>query len=251
MMGVTAILLAAGYATRLYPLTQDRPKALLPLRHGVMLDEVVASVREVPDVTHIILMSNGRFADQFEAWRRANRHENLLLVNDGTQSAEERLGAIRDIELARRHIHPANDLLIVGTDNLFEWSLADFVTQAQAHRPHPSIALWKAPSKTDATAFGVVTRDEQQRITRFVEKSKQPPSDDVAVCVYYFPASMVDSIKTFLSQGGNADAPGYFIAWLVERGPVYGVMMPGAWHDIGTVDAYHRVMNAWQSVHSQ
>ena len=244
-MSITAVLLAAGYATRLYPLTKDRPKALLPLGSGVILDEVIRSLDRVPQLGKRVLVTNSRFAGQFRRWQQA-RQSPIEILDDGTETAEARLGAIRDLNLARKATAPQDDLLVVGTDNLFRWSLADFVSAAQRYRPDPSIGLWQAPSKDSATQFGVVTRDQTGRITAFAEKSPHPPSAEVALCVYYFPAAMGGRIQEFLDGDGNADAPGYFIEWLARRGAVFGIMMPGAWYDIGTLEAYHTVMNVWQ-----
>ena len=243
-MGVTAILLAAGYATRLYPLTQDRPKALLPLNAETILDAVLSSLETVTDVRKRILVTNHRFAEPFRRWQQ-NRRAPVQIVDDGTDAPERRLGAIRDLELARGEAPPQDDLLVVGTDNLFRWPLSEFVAQARRRQPAPSIALWEAPTAGAATQFGVVTRDAASRITAFVEKSPQPPSRDVALCVYYFPSKMCGLIRTFIDEGGNPDAPGYFIQWLAARGPAYGIMMPGPWYDIGTLEAYQTVLKAW------
>ena len=245
-MSIAVILLAAGYATRLYPLTQDRPKALLPLGRGVILDAVVRSLNQVASVRKRVLVTNHRFADQFRAWQQACGAD-IEIVDDGTETAETRLGAIGDLELARRRVDAGDDLLVIGTDNLFRWPLADFVAEAQRYRPEPTVALWEAPSLEVATSFGVVRRDRTSRITEFVEKSPQPPSRDVALCVYYFPVAMGGQIRQFIESGGNVDAPGYFIQWLARHGVVYGVMMPGAWYDIGSLDAYQTVLREWQN----
>jgi len=242
-MSVTAILLAAGYATRLYPLTKDTPKALLPLGEGVILDHIVRELGR--GLTKQILVTNRRFAEAFRRWQQA-RQIPLDVIDDGTESPEARLGAIRDLELARTQGRAQGDLLVLGTDNLFSWSLQDFVSQAQRHAPHASVALWQAPSTQAATQFGVVTLDGSGRITSFVEKSPRPPSTAVAMCIYYFPEAMCGMIRRFLDEGQHADAPGYFIAWLVDRSPVYGILMPGEWHDIGTIEAYEAVCRTWK-----
>ena len=243
-MSLSAILLAAGYATRLYPLTQDRPKALLSLGEGVILDAVVEAVRSVPSVERCILVTNHRFVEQFRAWQHA-RHAAITILDDGTSEVNARLGAIRDLELGRVQGGAAGDVLVVGTDNLFRWSLQEFVTRAQRHRPHPSIALWEAPSKAEATQFGVVEIDHEHRIISFEEKPAEPSSALVALCVYYFPQQMCDQIQRFLDEGSTADAPGYFIRWLVRQNNVYGVTMPGVWYDIGTLETYRTVVAAW------
>ena len=243
-MPVTTILLAAGYATRLHPLTQDRPKALLPLGRGVMLDEVIATLPEVPDLAKTVLVTNHRFAAQFTAWQR-ERQAPVQVVDDGTETADTRLGAIRDLELARQSGRAVGDLLVLGTDNLFRWPLARFVAQARRHQPHASVALWQAPSREAATQFGVVQQDATGRITQFVEKSPTPPSASVALCVYYFPEPMGGMMRRFISEGGNTDAPGHFVRWLSEHQPVYGIPMDGAWYDIGTLDAYQAALREW------
>jgi glucose-1-phosphate thymidylyltransferase len=241
---ITAVLLAAGYATRLYPLTKEQPKALLPLGAGTILDGVIRTLPDVPDLRKTILVTNHRFASNFQAWQRAAA-PGVQILDDGTSTAETRLGAIRDLALARRQTDPRDDLLVIGTDNLFHWPLAEFVAKARQRAPKPSLALWQAPSKESATQFGVVIRDEHGRVTRFVEKSPAPPSAEVALCVYYFPGPMCGDIQTFLDSGGNADAPGYFLEWLVARGEVYGILLPGAWYDIGSLESYETVQKEW------
>lgn len=244
-MGVTAVLLAAGYGTRLLPLTSDRPKALLELGDGAILDALLRSLETVPERSRTVLVTNHRFAEQFRLWQRARRSA-IEIIDDGTESPEQRLGAIRDLALAASRAPGAEDLLVLGTDNLFRWPLGEFVKAAQAHRPDPSLALWEAPSREAATRFGVVVREASGRITAFVEKSPQPPSSEVALCVYYFPSGMRPDIDRFLRSGGNPDAPGYFLEWLVRERPVYGIMMPGPWYDIGSREAYEEVVREWQ-----
>ncbi len=239
---LTAVLLAAGYATRLYPLTEYRPKALLPLGDGVLLDHIVS--RLSADIGQRILVTNHRFAEQFRQWQRS-RGNDVLILDDGTDAVQTRLGAIRDLELVRTSGGAAGDLLVIGTDNLFTWQMAEFLDAARRHAPHSSVALWEAPSAADATQFGVVLLDAASRITSLVEKSPNPPSRIVSTCVYYFPEAVCGSIRTFIESGGNTDAPGHFITWLVERQPVYGVRMPGSWYDIGTRDAYQQLLNEW------
>ena len=249
-MSITVVLLAAGYATRLYPLTKDRPKALLPFGSGVILDEVVRALTTVADARRVILVTNHGFAEQFRSWQR-ERSAAVTILDDGTQTPETRLGAIRDVELARTQADQSDDLLVIGTDNLFRWRLGDFVREAQRYRPAPTVALWQAPSTEAATQFGVVVRDATSRLTAFVEKSPQPPSREVALCVYYFPAAMQPKIAQFLDEGGNSDAPGYFIAWLVGQGAVYGVLEPGAWYDIGSLASYETAQREWQAFAKQ
>jgi glucose-1-phosphate thymidylyltransferase len=222
---------------------------MLPLGSGVILDGVIRSLKDVPGLGRTVLVTNSPFAEDFRRWQRASGAA-IEIVDDGTTSPETRLGAIRDLDLARKRLPAGDDLLVIGTDNLFEWSLGDFVRAAQRHRPHASNALWRAPSRESATQFGVVLRDPDERITTFAEKSPQPPSADVSLAVYHFPAAMHGRLQQFLAGGGNADAPGYFLQWLARQEPVYGIMMPGAWYDIGSLEAYQDVQRDWSKVAS-
>lgn len=245
-MSLTVVYLAAGYATRLYPLTKDRPKALLPLTRGLILDDIVAAVSRAPGISRQVLVTNHRFAEDFTRWQREARAL-VEILDDGTETAETRLGAIRDLELARMHAGGTGDLLVLGTDNLFSWPVADFLRQAQARAPRATIGLWEAPLLEAVTQFGVAVLDGEGRITRFVEKSPEPPSLLVALCMYYFPEAMTGRIAQFIGEGGNPDAPGYFLEWLVRQEPVYGARMRGAWHDIGSLDTYQAVAKSWRS----
>ena len=245
-MAVTVVLLAAGYATRLYPLTLNKPKPLLPLGQGVILDAVVKSLKQLPGLSRTVLVTNHRCAEEFHRWQQLSGLD-IRVLDDGTSPPETRLGGIRDLELAKKEAAPGDDLLVVGTDNLFHWPLGDFVSQAQAHGPSPSVALWQAPSAASAVQFGVVIRDAENRVVKFVEKSPTPPSMEVALCLYYFPSAMHGKIREFIESGENTDAPGYFIAWLSRKGTVYGIMMPGQWHDIGTQAEYETVVKHWRS----
>ena len=243
-MSVTAILLSAGYATRLYPITKDRPKALLPLGDGVILDEVLRSLDGITALKKRILVTNHRFAGQFRTWREA-REISLEIVDDKTETNETRLGAIRDLELARVHGGAVGDLLVLGTDNLFSWSLAEFVQKAQRYRPEACVAVGTAHSLEAARQYGVVTCDTTSRITAFIEKSPTPPSLQVAHCVYYFPEAICGAFQQFLDSGGNPDAPGYLVEWLVRTRTVYGVPMLGSWYDIGTRESYESAVHEW------
>ncbi len=243
-MAVGVVLLAAGYGTRLHPLTKDCPKALLPLGGGVVMDPMLEAVAGVPGVSKTILVSNHRFIEQFQAWQ-GKVSVTLELVDDGSVIPEQRLGAIRDLLLALSRIDPRDDVLVLGTDNLFTWSLDEFVAAAKAKRPSPTIAVYEVATFEEASQCGVVEMDRQARVLRCVEKPRQPASKTVGLCVYYFPAPMRGRINEFITTGGNGDAPGYFVEWLVQREPVYGFVAGGEWYDIGTTAAYHEAVRRW------
>ena len=243
MSRVSVILLAAGYGTRLYPLTIDQPKALLPLGQGVLLDAVIKKVRALSSVREVVLVSNHRFAGEFEAWRHRTGAR-IMLVDDGTTTPVQRLGAIRDLQLAWQQV-PTDDVLVIGTDNLFSWSLAPFVRRAQRDQSAARVATWHVPRLQDARLYGVVQANRRGQIVRFEEKPAHPASRAIALCVYYFPAPIRKRVAQFVRQRrGQGDAPGRFVAWLAEQEPVYAAPSRGQWFDIGSQESYREVL-AW------
>ena len=242
---VSVVLLAGGYGTRLYPLTTHCPKALLPLHGGVVLDVIVETLRSIEGLSRIVLVTNHRFLKQFRAWH-ATRAVNLKIVDDGSTTPETRRGALPDLLLGLDQVGPRDDVLVLGTDNLFTWSLAKFVAFAKTKRPAATVALRKASSLQVARRCGVVKLDRHGRVTECVEKPQHPPSLIIGLCVYYFPVPSRQRIREFVKRrAANLDAPGYFLEWLVTREPVYGCMTRGAWFDIGSPDAYHHVVRWW------
>lgn len=248
MRACSAILLAAGYGTRLYPLTKDRPKALLPLGQGVLLDQTWEALELLPAIRHRVLVTNHRFAMQFERWRRG-RKATVEIVDDGTTGPRRRLGAIPDLLLGWARV-PQDDVLVIGTDNVFTWSLKPFLHVAHAKRPSATIGTWRVPTLREASLYGVVATDRRRRITRFLEKPAQAPSTAIALCLYYFPAAVKARMTQFLRQGGNGDAPGFFLSWLVQQEPVYAHVATGQWFDIGSRASYEAVL-AWKKRRSR
>ncbi len=247
---VSAILLAGGYGTRLYPLTKDCPKALLPIGERVVLDWIVENVSVVAGLSRMILVTNHRFAEQFEAWRSsrqmAQNGVDLQFIDDGSSSPDTRLGAIRDLLLGMAELGH-EDVLVLGTDNVFGWSLVDFASFAVTKRPAATVALQSVSSLEEARRYAVVELDAAARLTRCVEKPAQPTSLTIALCVYYFPFPVRARLEEFLHTGGNVDAPGYFLEWLVQREPVCGFMTDGPWFDIGDQEAYEHAVQYWVS----
>ena len=246
---ISAILLAAGYGTRLYPLTKNRPKALLPLGRGVVLDRILSGVQSVPGLSRVILVTNHRFVRQFAAWSQQRRAP-LEVVDDGTATPETRLGAIRDLLLGLTRVEQHDDALVLGTDNLFTWSLVDFVAFAKTKRPAVTIALRTVRSRQEASRCAVVELNGDGRLVHCVEKPAQPASLTVSLCVYYIPASSRGRLEEFVKRGGNADAPGYFVEWLVKQEAVYGFMTEGMWFDIGSQETYRRAVQQWRRLPS-
>lgn len=243
---MSVVLLAAGYGTRLYPMTKTLPKALLPIGNGVLLDTIMEHLKGVT-VRKIVMVSNALFFKEFSAWRRQRGLRKLVMINDGSRTPETRLGAIRDLALALKRIPAGDDVLVLGTDNLFTWPLKEFAAFAQARRPALTVAAFRLRSKAQARKFAVVELNAAGRLTRFVEKPAHPSSTTVALCVYYIPAARRGRVAKFLSAGHPGDAPGYFVEWLVRREAVYGFVTGGTWFDVGSHDVYRQVRRRWRN----
>ncbi len=224
-----ALILAAGYATRLRPLTDDVPKMLLPLAERPMLDYLVDRLREVDEIDEIHLVTNARFADAFRDWAP----EDVTVHDDGTTSNEDRLGAIGDIAFAiERGGLEGEDLLIVAGDNLIGYSLADFVAFWRG-KDGSAIAVRDLGDRELLRQYGVVELDDDDRVVGLEEKPAEPKSDLAATASYLYRAEHLAHLPGYLEEGNPPDAPGNFMVWLHTREPVYGYRAEGEWHDIG------------------
>jgi glucose-1-phosphate thymidylyltransferase len=229
---VKAVILAAGYATRLRPLTDDVPKHLLPVGGRPMLDWVLDRVREVEEIDAIHLATNSRFAAAFERWGEAN---GVAVHDDGTASNDDRLGAVGDLRLVIDAAGLEDDeLLVLAGDNLFELSLPGFVAWWRA-RPQPASAvpLHDVGDLELATHYGIADTDAEDRIVQFVEKPSDPPSTLASTLIYLLAPEHVRLVRTYLGEGHSPDNAGSFLGWLARREPVYGHRFEGSWFDIG------------------
>ena len=230
-----ALILAAGYATRLRPLTNDVPKHLLPVGGRPMLDWVLDRVREVQEVDAIHLVTNSRFAPAFARWAEAH---GVTVHDDGTTSNEDRLGAVGDLRLVIEEARLEGDeLLVLAGDNLFEFSLPRFVEWWRA-KPQPAsgVPLHDVGDLELATQYGIAQSDAEDRIVRFVEKPSEPPSTLASTLIYLLPPDHVSLVRTYLDEGRSPDNAGSFLGWLSRRQPVYGYRFAGRWYDIGNHD---------------
>jgi glucose-1-phosphate thymidylyltransferase len=228
---VNAVLLAAGYGTRLRPLTDDRPKHLLPVGGRPMLDSILDSVREVEDVDAVHLVTNHRFAANFEEWAASR---DVVVHDDGTSSNEDRLGAVGDLRLVIEAAGLRDDELLVLGDDLLELSLPSFVDWWRS-KPEPASAvpLHDVGDLELATHYGIAATDADDRIVHFIEKPSDPPSTLAATVAYLLPPSHVRLVATYLDEGQSPDNAGGFLGWLARRKPVYGYRFDGYWYDIG------------------
>jgi glucose-1-phosphate thymidylyltransferase len=224
-----ALILAAGYATRLRPLTDTLPKQLLPVGGRPMADWIVDKVREA-GIDEIHLVTNGRFAPLFEAWSET---AHVIVHDDGTTTNETRLGAIGDVRFVRNQMGWDDDLLVIAGDNLFDYSLADFVRFSAAKNGASAVAVYDVGDRELAKQYGIVDVDAEDRIVGFVEKPAEPPSTLSATATYLYARRHAALVATYLDEGNPPDQPGLFLGWLYTREPVYAYRIAGGWWDVG------------------
>lgn len=229
-----ALILAAGYATRLYPLTKNFPKPLLDIGGQKMLDILLDRLAPIA-LSEIVLVSNRKFLDQFQAWSRTSRLP-VTVLDDGSLDETDRLGAVGDMAFAVKARSIREPLLVVAGDNLFDFSLEPMVQEFQKKNA-PLVGLYEFPKWNHLSKYGIVTLDDGGRFLEFVEKPKDPKSNLVSMCLYVFPAETLPWLTEYLSGSDPKDAPGHYIRWLMSKRSVHGHRFRGTWLDIGDLDS--------------
>ncbi|MBU1007137.1 MAG: nucleotidyltransferase family protein [Candidatus Omnitrophica bacterium] len=234
------LLLAAGYATRLYPLTKNKPKPLLPVAGRPVLEFILDLVEPIKAVDEIFVVTNKKFHADFEDWKAGYKGvKKISIVNDGTLTNDDRIGATGDIDFVIKEKDIKDDLLVLAGDNIFKTGLADFMSFASSKRPSISIGLYDVKDLELAKKYGIVSVDSDNKIRDFREKPKEPTSTLAAECLYFFPKEKIGIMREYLSVGGVKDAPGYFLEWLYKREAVFGYVFEGDnWFDIGDMRSY-------------
>ncbi len=239
---MTCVLLVAGYATRLYPLTKDLPKSLLPVGGKTILERILQKIDALQEaganLSRLVLVSNSRFAGQFGSFMAARSSAlPYVVLDDGTNSNETRLGALADLALAVHTYALDDDLLVLAGDNLFDFSLIDFVAFFRA-KGSDCICAHTLEDSAELRRTGVAELDEHQRVLSFQEKPPEPRSTWAVPPFYLYQRDTLPLLKEYLSEGGNPDAPGNFIPWLCGRKPVHAFTFSGRRYDIGTPESY-------------
>ncbi|MBD0329608.1 MAG: nucleotidyltransferase family protein [Thermoleophilia bacterium] len=228
------MVLAAGYATRLYPLTRDRPKHLLDAGGRPVLEHVLDKVAAIEGIDGLYLVTNAKFAGHFRRWAAgypgALRPE---IVDDGTTSDEDKLGAIGDLGLVLERGAIDDDIVVIAGDNLFSEPLGGFGETGRARRA-PVVGVYDVGRLEEMSKYNAIELDAEGRITFFEEKPRQPRSTLMAIALYYYPRDVLPLIARYLEEGNNADQPGRLVEWLYPRLPVYTWRVPGTWYDIGS-----------------
>lgn len=239
------LILAAGYGTRLYPLTRNIPKALIPIKGKHLLAFIMDKVEDLKKyfkIKEIVIVSNNKFYNCFLDWKKESKVK-VKILNDGSNNPQQRLGAIGDICFALRP-RPKDDWLIIGSDNFFDWRLRDFVHFSLKRKPYPSVGLYNLKERKDASNFGVVKMDSSKMIKEFIEKPKKPPSKKIAVCIYFFPKKSLNFLGAFMKETGRSDVTGKYIEWLISKTKIYGYMFKGRWIDIGHKKSL-KIVRSW------
>lgn len=240
------LILAAGYATRLYPLTENFPKPLLEVKGKPILDWLIEDIDTLGVVNEYVVISNHKFAPHFNAWA-AKKTEPITILDDGTETNETRLGAVRDIQFAIDTLALNDDLLVIAGDNLLDFSLTTFITYAQ-QKNTSCILRYYEPSKEKLLKCGVVTLDENDRILQMTEKSPTPATHWCCPPFYYYKKEDAAKIPEGIAAGCGVDAPGSYVAWLCSQTVVHAMEMPGKRYDIGNLESYNAVKEGYHGI---
>ncbi len=234
------IILAAGYAVRLQPLTLNMPKSLLPVGGRTIIDRILDNVSGIDGWDHAYVVSNGKFFGKFEEWLKGTPlKDKITLINDGSTTNDNRLGAIKDMELVINSGSIDDDTLIIAGDNLFDLDLGRFVSFARAN-DGVSVALYDIGSIDLAKSFGVVKLDKDNKVADFEEKPQNPKSTLISTGIYYFPKNKLPFIHKYVKMHSKLDAPGYYIGWLCKEDKVFGFSFLEDWYDIGNIESYNK-----------
>lgn len=237
-----ALVLAAGYATRLYPITKEFPKPLLEVNGKPIVSHIIEKFSLIKEIDEVFIITNNKFYPFFKKWSRTfSSPKKITLINDLTKSNADRLGAIGDINFALKSNGINDDLLIVGGDNLFSGKLDGFVKFAKLKKPNITIGVYRLKNIKDASRYGVVKIDKDRKVTEFYEKPAKPDSPLVAMCLYYIPSGHLRLIKKYVSMTKKKkDATGKYIDWIKDRINTYSYVFKGKWYDIGD----HKYLNS-------
>ena len=239
------LILAAGYATRLYPLTENFPKPLLKVQEKTILDWLIDDIEASEMIDEYVVISNHKFAEHFEDW--AKDKEKITIVDDGTSSNETRLGAVKDIQFAIEKLSLDDEMLVIAGDNLLDFSLTTFVKYAK-DKNTSCIMRYYEPEEARLHKSGVVTIDENGKILKMVEKPEKPESHWCCPPFYFYTRADAKLIQKGIDDGCGTDAPGSYIAWLSTQVPVHAMEMLGKRYDIGNLESYQKVEEEYQGI---
>ena len=240
------LILAAGYATRLYPLTENFPKPLLTVGEKTILDHLVDDIDLSGEIDEYVVISNHKYACHFEDWAKT-KTQKITVVDDGTDTNETRLGAVKDIQFAIDSLAIDSDMLVIAGDNVLDFSLTKFISYAKKKNTS-CIMRYFEPEHKKLIKCGVVTTDENDKVLRMTEKSPTPETNWCCPPFYYYTKEDAGLIETGINEGCGTDAPGSYIAWLCGKTDVHAMEMPGSRYDIGNLESYEKVKAEYKGI---
>jgi glucose-1-phosphate thymidylyltransferase len=234
---VKLIILGAGYATRLYPLTLDRPKPLLEVAGKPMIEQVLDNLKPITEIDHVYVVTNDKFAGHFQAWaddyRTPEEGAPIAIINDRSTDDANKLGAIGDMNLVLTEAEIDDDIIVVAGDNLFSNRLDNFGEFCRA-RNAPVLGVYDVGNLDEIKKYNAIEIDDADQITFFEEKPAQPKSTLTGIALYYYPKWVLPLIRQYLGEGNHADQPGLLVQWLYPRTPFFVWRVPGIWYDVGS-----------------
>ena len=240
------LILAAGYATRLYPLTENFPKSLLDVGGKTILDWLVDDIDESGLVDEYVVISNHKFVHHFEKWAKT-KAQKVTVVDDGTSTNETRLGAVRDIQFAIEKLSLRDDMLVIAGDNVLDFSLTKFIRYA-VEKNASSIMRYYEKETSKLSKSGVAEIEDNDRLISLEEKPHKPKSNWCCPPFYFYKADDIAKIGDALDDGCGFDAPGSYVAWLCNKSDMYAMEMPGSRYDIGNIESYEKVKKEYKGI---
>ena len=240
------LILAAGYATRLYPLTENFPKPLLTVGDKTILDWLIDDIDTADKVDEFVVISNHKYAHHFDKWAKT-KSQKITVVDDGTDSNETRLGAVCDIQYAIDTLKIDDDMLVIAGDNVLDFSLTKFIEYAKEKKT-TAIMRYYEPELKKLQKSGVVTIDENDLVLKMTEKSPTPESNWCCPPFYFYTKQDARLVKEGIASGCGTDAPGSYISWLCGKTKVHAMQMPGKRYDIGNLESYEQVKKDYKGI---
>lgn len=235
-----AVILAAGYGTRLYPLTEKQAKPLLNIGGKSLIEYIIKKIIEIKEVNEIIIVSNNKFYQNFNEWRE--KFECVLplkIIDDGSISDNDKLGAIKDMIFAFEQEDIIDETLVIAGDNLIEFSLKKFYEEFRSKGNNINAVYDIKNKEIVRKRHGVVVLDKNNKIIEFQEKPEEPKTTIKSICCYMFKPEIRELLKEYI-QDNNSDATGFFLEWLIKKKDVYAYIFTESVYDIGNIESYKK-----------
>jgi glucose-1-phosphate thymidylyltransferase len=246
MFYMKAIILCAGYATRLYPLTENVPKPLLSIREKPLLNYILERIEGIDLIDQIFIVTNNKFYSNFCSWKKSFYFsKDIKIINDGTLSNQDRLGGLGDLNLVLESEMINDDILVVAGDNLFDFDLQKFIKFFK-QKDKCTIGLYDLEDLEKAKNFGILRIDSSNKIISFFEKPENPKSTLISTAIYLYNEKELERIKQYMESTGSKEGPGYLIPYFLKFQDVYGYVFKGKWWDVGTKENYKLANQKWQ-----